>query len=351
MILFLREDLGGAFIFSLPNTRETSKDQANNSRERAEFFFADYGTLSELEGFEAMREMKRKDTKVFMESVIKQAKALSTTPEEADKLLSNYCSHRSIAKRTDALYELLASFQVYKDAGELPSGGLVCLYGGSGSGKTTFARDLVDAHVEIKRDIVAIGASEPDWTSAPIDVGLRALLLACTSISGSMNIVFDSFRSIIYGSGGATLSGGVSASMLEIVMNISRLAASSGKTVLGVINPLNTDELKNETLIEALKGSTSGVIKFSADNFDVLNVSIRTSSDRNFVAMPRSKVLERLCSNELWGEVESVRTITPFKGKARVQEYVFNHDESRSEINDQMNALKGADTLNKLEFN
>lgn len=169
------------------------------------------------------------------------------------------------------------SISVSEDAG-----GLLCLYGGSGSGKTTFIADLVEKAKTQDVSVPVILTSEPTASSIPLNRGISMLLAHMIVLTEERCIAFDSFRGIVYGSGGSTLSGGVSAAMLEITMNLSRLASLCGKLLLGVINPLNVDEEKNKTLIEALLGSTTGVVKFSHDTPDRVELNHRFQVIRAF---------------------------------------------------------------------
>lgn len=249
----------------------------------------------------------------------------------------------NVVKDPSRIYGVLERFCGYEH--QTDEGGLICVYGASGSGKSTFINDVLVAATNKEVNVIGIIASEPVARSLPLHDGLVKLICELVSTPGRACIAFDSFRGVVYGSGGSTLSGGVSAAMLEITMNLSRLASACNKIVLGVINPLNADEEKNATLIEALLGSTTGLMIFKKEDRDVVNLSHRFMEDRAFKKISKVSLRDVLAtaklpevSTHLTRDLNLTKTVSHIS--VDVSNYRVNED-----INAQLNVVSSDDTV------
>lgn len=300
--------------------------------------------LKEKFGFDSSHKI---GSKKYQEDVIRFIK--TTTLSEAD-FRSRLFNDLSSTRNPNVIYGILER-STFLDVSDVSNSGLLCVYGGSGSGKTTFLNELERKAASEGAGYHLIMSSEPVASSLPLVPGLAYLIVSIVSGKDVKCIAFDSFRAIVYGSGGSTLSGGVSAAMLEITMNISRLAAACGKLVLGVINPLNVDKEKNATLVEALLGSTSGLIEFNKDERTVVKVSHRYMADREFKVCTKDAAISALlngmlpCNDSLTSESAKTMTINNIniaKSSARIND----------DIRDQFNIVKTSndDDLPSIKF-
>lgn len=293
---FHRPDIAKVIILNFNRIASKVKDEAdklvlNN------FIIAGYNDLEryideKLSKFDINSKI---GTKAYVSEVKKGIGKVSLTQEECINMITHVLDVTNHNPAT--IYGVLERSLGSRDS--LDMGGLICLYGGSGSGKTTFLDLLAGKANATQIHAPIVVTSEPVARAVPLNRGLTELICHIIAFEGQTCIAFDSFRGIVYGSGGSTLSGGVSAAMLEVTMNISRLASLCSKLVLGVINPLNADEDKNKTLVEALLGSTTGLVMFNKGDYNNVAFSHRFMNDRSMRSISKEVLAEHFLRAEL----------------------------------------------------
>lgn len=347
--IYDRKDLERVFIFrSKVIAKELPKrGKKDKAREKIEYVF-DTFVISRYEDLQDSLKVDltkqgitaNRGTVAYKQQITKFIKEYSLTSVECVYFLTKALN---VTKDPSRIYGVLERCYGYEF--QTDEGGLICVYGASGSGKSTFINDVLTAAIDQEANVTGIIASEPVARSLPLHDGLVKLLCELISVPGRSCIAFDSFRGIVYGSGGSTLSGGVSAAMLEITMNLSRLASVCNKIVLGVINPLNADEDRNATLIEALLGSTTGLMIFRKEDRDVVSLSHRFMDDRTFKKISKVALRDLLVATKL-PDINTqlakgpslVKTVNHIN--VNVSDYRVNED-----INAQLNIVSSDDTV------
>lgn len=189
------------------------------------------------------------------------------------------------------------------------AGGCHVLFGPSGSGKTYLVDKWQEMFNRMSVPYKFILASEPSATSLGTVDGV-VMLITNILLGDADVILMDSLRGIVYSGSGSTLSGGVSADLVEFIASISSIAAWMGVDVITVVNPLQTDNQKNEMLIEAIKGSATSIILLSTDNFDDAVLSSRNLMNRGNITVRRIAALDNLLfTDEAKNTHESSRTV------------------------------------------
>lgn len=184
-------------------------------------------------------------------------------------------------------------------------GGCHVLFGGTASGKTTF----LEKALRNKEGVSFYSISEPVRDSYTLGKGLRAFFMDL--IMGSNKVIaVDSLRGIVYSGAGATLSGGISSELINILADFSRLSNALNKSVFVVINPLTPDEAKFSALLEALRGSASGVTTLSAGNYDFAHVSDRRLQDREFRSVRRDEAWTGLLPDDITSNDPSSQSVS-----------------------------------------
>lgn len=304
--LFHRGDIGKVIFLNFLRERKGDEDNGNTVQFHS-FAVVDYDDIQRHmdESLESLGVTSRVGTKAYVSDVKKALAQKFLSQEECVNMITHVLSVKN--QNPAFIYGALERSVGSKTAMDM--GGLICLYGGSGSGKTTFLDALIKESERQSAFIPVVVTSEPVARAVPLNRGLAELLCHIIAFEGASCIAFDSFRGIVYGSGGSTLSGGVSAAMLEITMNISRLASLCSKLVLGVINPLNVDEEKNATLVEALLGSTTGLVYFKKDNMDSVDFSHRFMTDRRFRSVSKATLIQHFARAELFDNTPGSATL------------------------------------------
>lgn len=164
------------------------------------------------------------------------------------------------------------------------------LFGPSGSGKTTFVAKMTEM---VKDPSLFIDMGEPTAVSLTTNDGLRALLINLL-VNHDGIVMVDSLRGIVYSGSGSTLSGGVSADLVELMAILSALAAWSGNCLVTVVNPLTNDATKFDMLIEAIKGSSTSIVILDGSDFSSGVVSSRNLKSRSDTVMHREDIIRFL---------------------------------------------------------
>lgn len=148
--------------------------------------------------------------------------------------------------------------------------GVTAVLGRSGAGKTRLTREfLYGRNQRTKSAVHYVKMFEPgvdeDATAtlhAPMFEVDLALTMAELLMSDSADtIIIDSLRYLFYSTtGGATGKGGVNMSLFMSLTHLDRVAASLGKRVIVVINPMTDDEAAFNFYIEAATGAVAAVV-------------------------------------------------------------------------------------------
>lgn len=218
--------------------------------------------------------------------------------EEALERFYNFC-FRKRASEAVALrraLDILSSFRLSPAAidyliktNRAANGGCHVILGGTGAGKS----HLIDNQLVNLENSKLFVISEPAANTLTLSVGLEAVIQELI-FGDASTLIIDSLRGIVYSGQGATLSGGVSAELVNSLVDFSRLGALFGKSIFAVVNPLTPDVSKQELLQEAISGSTTGLTLLSREDFDSAKVSDRRFGDRQYVTIPRSSFTSKV---------------------------------------------------------
>lgn len=155
---------------------------------------------------------------------------------------------------------------------ELPPGVTIVL-GRSGSGKTKFTLN----NLTLKNDNVMYArfgepldyrfvehmATNPESKGISLldfEVDVASRIASFLFEDGSDVLIVDSLRYLVYAGGGATGKGGVNMTLFADISFLDIVASRRGKSLVVVINPLSDDDDAYKQIIEAAKGSVSGLI-------------------------------------------------------------------------------------------
>lgn len=155
---------------------------------------------------------------------------------------------------------------------DLPPG-VTIVIGRSGSGKTKFTLNTLT----LKNDnVMYVRHGEPldhrfvmHMNTNPerkgislldFEVDVAARIASFLFEEGSDVLVIDSLRYLFYAGGGATGKGGVNMTLFADISYLDVVASRRGKSLVVVINPLTDDDDSYRSIIEAAKGSVSGLI-------------------------------------------------------------------------------------------
>lgn len=155
---------------------------------------------------------------------------------------------------------------------ELPPG-VTIVIGRSGSGKTKFTLN----NLTLKNDNVMYArfgepldyrfvehmATNPESKGISLldfEVDVASRIASFLFEDGSDVLIVDSLRYLVYAGGGATGKGGVNMTLFADISFLDVVASRRGKSLVVVINPLADDDEAYKQIIEAAKGSVSGLI-------------------------------------------------------------------------------------------
>lgn len=148
--------------------------------------------------------------------------------------------------------------------------GVTAVLGRSGAGKTRLTREfLYGRNQKAKQAVHYIKMFEPgvdedatDTLHAPMfEVDLALTLAELLMADSADTIIIDSLRYLFYSTtGGATGKGGVNMSLFMALTHLDRVAASLGKRVIVVINPMTDDDVAFNFYVEAASGAVASVV-------------------------------------------------------------------------------------------
>lgn len=134
---------------------------------------------------------------------------------------------------------------------EIPSG-VVCIAGESSSGKTTFAR----AMVEDNKNFELVSFYEADHVSLSDTHLLKSKII---DVLPNQNLIIDSARFFLFSESSSTGAGGVNNSFFLQVSALSAILSRIGKTIILIVNPNNLGATNIESFKNALDASFAGV--------------------------------------------------------------------------------------------
>lgn len=164
---------------------------------------------------------------------------------------------------------LTRDFQLsrHKDAVLTLPIGVTAVLGRAGSGKTRLTREFIYQpgskvhYFKMFEPGLDDGADNPEIHNPLFEVDLAVELAEVLMADDVDTIIIDSFRYLFYSTtGGATGKGGVNMSLFMALTHLDRVAASLGKRVIVVINPMTDDEVAFNFYIEAAVGAVAAVV-------------------------------------------------------------------------------------------
>lgn len=216
------------------------------------------------------------------------------------------------------------------------------LFGPAGSGKSKMIESIVSKLEESNRKGSNLIVGEPTGYSESTAQGLRKLILTLLFGFGE-TLIIDSLRGIVYSGLGVTLSGGFSASLIELLAECSSLSDWGGNSVVVVVNPLTANEDKTSTLYEAIKGSSTSVILLSYDDYTTATITSRNLPDRAEKSWPRDAVSNFLIGTSTTNNANAQATI----GKSSSTNFIMSDPNGLDTVLKQhVNLTDGSDDIN-----
>lgn len=131
--------------------------------------------------------------------------------------------------------------------------GVVAIYGGAGTGKSSFAFRL--SRLIESSKFISFG--EPDLISISDMSALARVLNTSFFKEDKRVVILDSARSFLFAPSRSTGAGGVNNELFIMFSKISSSLAKLGKCLIVTFNPMNVDK---DQLRDTLEGSLSGLI-------------------------------------------------------------------------------------------
>lgn len=156
--------------------------------------------------------------------------------------------------------------------------GLTAIVGGKGAGKSYHVAKKLDTEVIIRYG-EPVEDYDLDERAVHVASFLDAIELAFILALAGIRVAIDSFRTLIYGLKGAAGEKGIKAEIFNLLTDLSNFFGYTGNTVIGVLNPLVSDEAM-ETVFSNSASSTVGAYYLSKGQ--VVSAEFRTVNGRFF---------------------------------------------------------------------
>lgn len=152
------------------------------------------------------------------------------------------------------LYPLYAS-ELFHRSNDWPvdgvMNGVVVLQGGTGSGKTTRIKDVLNADVIIRygepSEMIDL---DPRAVPARSVSALMTMMLTLSTLG--MRVAVDSLRSLLYGLKGNTTTLGISAGVYDFLTQANNAMADIGGVAVMALNPLTGEGASSEDVVQTV---------------------------------------------------------------------------------------------------
>lgn len=149
---------------------------------------------------------------------------------------------------------------------------LTVVMGDSRSGKTTLMRNLMSIHADDGLNPVWLNYLELEVEEMITSKRVLADRLVQNLMDPNVHVIYvDSFRSIVYASGGAAASGGIDKNIFSPLTALGGLAEKLGKHIVVSINLMSKNANLVDQYFDDLTGSVSTTIRAEKQRYSIYN--------------------------------------------------------------------------------